>query len=107
MWGWESPVAGIYSFSEQAGRIDAAWNLKMIKVPAAAALKWDSPREVVGNHGSGYSHLLEGENEFCDPDEAHGVVPHQILRRPLHFIFYHAWNGVLHRRPCVDKQEGG
>lgn len=60
---------------------------------------WDSPGEVVGDHGSGDGHLLEGKDELCDPDEAHGVVPHQILRRPFHYIFYHTRGGVLHRGP--------
>lgn len=63
------------------------------------ALSEDSPGEVVGDHSSSYGHLLEGKNEFCDPDEAHGVVPHQILRRPFHYIFYHSCQGVLHRLP--------
>lgn len=64
----------------------------------------DSPGKVVRDHGSSDCHLLEGKNELGDPDETHGVVPNQVLKRPLHFIFNDACGVVLHWCPCQEIQ---
>lgn len=64
-----------------------------------------SPCEVVGDHSSSYGHLLEGKNELSDPDETHNVVPHKVLKRPLHFIFNNICRVVFYWRPCEETQE--
>lgn len=66
-----------------------------------------SPSEVVGDHGSSNSHLLEGKDELSDPDETHSMVPHQVLKRPLHFIFHNACRVVLYGCPCEVVQARG
>lgn len=66
-----------------------------------------SPCEVVGDHGSSDSHLLEGKDELSDPDETHSMVPHQVLKRPLHFIFHNTRGVVLYGCPCEVTQAAG
>lgn len=41
----------------------------------------DSPCEIVRDHSTGYSHLLTGQDELTDPDQAHSMVPGQVLKR--------------------------
>lgn len=54
------------------------------------------PCEIVGDHSSSNSHLLEGKDELTDPDETHDVIPHQELERPLHFIRNHTCRVVFY-----------
>lgn len=61
------------------------------------------PREIVGDHSSSNGHLLEGQNELADPDETHNVVPHQELKRSLHFILNHAGGVVFYWRSWEGK----
>ena len=58
------------------------------------------PREVVGDDGAGDGHLLKGEDELADPDEAHGVVPDQVLEGLLHLELHQPRAVALHRGPC-------
>ena len=58
------------------------------------------PREVVGDDGASDGHLLEGEDELADPDEAHSVVPHQVLEGLLHLELHQLRAVTLHRGPC-------
>lgn len=41
----------------------------------------DSPCEIVRDHSTGHSHLLTGQDELTDPDQAHSMVPGQVLKR--------------------------
>lgn len=65
-----------------------------------------SPGEVIRDHGASDGHLLEGKDELSDPDEAHSMVPHQVLQRPLHLVFNGARDVVLHWCPCQQNANG-
>lgn len=41
----------------------------------------DQPGEVVCDHSTSHSHLLTGQDELTDPDQAHSMVPGQVLKR--------------------------
>lgn len=63
------------------------------------------PGEIVGDDGTGDSHLLEGENELTDPNKTHSVIPHHILKRFRHVVLHHTCDVVLYRCSCVERTQ--
>lgn len=47
-----------------------------------------SPCKVVCYHSSCHSHLLTGENELTDPNQADHMVPPHVLQRPRDFVLH-------------------
>ncbi len=62
------------------------------------------PGEVVSDDSASYGHLLTGEDELADPDEADGVVPHHVLQRPVHTKLHQTRLVILHWTSCEENR---
>lgn len=63
-----------------------------------------APCEKISADCSSDGHLLESQDELTDPDETNKVIPHHVLKRPLHLILNHTCGVVLYRRSWRTKQ---